>query len=67
MNEKQQLIQQMLKMQKQFMAKEHADGVRSEEYYHPEQGSDLDGYQAKYSELANRLVDIAHAERGSKR
>lgn len=67
MSEKQKLIQEMLAMQKKFIAREHAGGIDPEEYYAPEDGDDLDGYQAKYDELANRLVDLAHAERQSKR
>lgn len=67
MNEKQQIIQQMLEMQKKFIAREHAQGVTSESYYKPEEGDDLDGYQEKYNALANRLIDIAHEEQGSRR
>lgn len=67
MNEKQQIIQQMLEMQKKFIAREQAEGVTPEEYYSPEAGDDLEGYQAKYNDLANRLVDLAHEERGSRR
>ena len=67
MTEKQQIIQEMLAMQKKFIAKEHANGVDSEEYYMANEGDELDGYQQKYNDLANRLVDLAHAEKGSKR
>ncbi|NKB76123.1 MAG: hypothetical protein GKR96_03520 [Gammaproteobacteria bacterium] len=67
MSEKQEIIQKMLQMQKSFIAKEQANGVSSEEYYQPASGDDLDGYQEKYNALANRLVDLAHEERGSRR
>ena len=67
MTEKQQLIQQMLDMQKQFIEKEQKEGIDSVEYYQPEDGSTLDGYQQKYTELANRLVELAHEEKGSRR
>ena len=67
MNEKQTLIKQMLDMQKMFIAKEHQGGVDASDYYQPEEGDTLDGYQAKYNELANRLVELAHEEKGSHR
>ncbi|MBX2882527.1 MAG: hypothetical protein KTR32_21435 [Granulosicoccus sp.] len=65
--EKQQLIKEMLAMQKKFIAKEQAGGIEAEEYFSPEEGDDLEGYQAKYNELANQLVEMAHAEKGSNR
>jgi len=67
MNEKQKLIQEMLAMQKKLIAKEQAEGIDSEEFYSTEEGAELAGYQAKYAEMANRLVDIAHEEKGSHR
>jgi hypothetical protein len=67
MNEKQQLIKDMLEMQKNFIAQEHATGIGSEEYYNPKEGTTLEGYQAKYNEMANRLIELAHEEKGSKR
>lgn len=67
MSEKQKIIQEMLEMQKQFIAKEQAEGIDPEEYYSPQEGEALDGYQARYNELANRLVDLSHAEKGSSR
>lgn len=67
MSEKQEIIRKMLEMQKRFIAKEQAGGLDPRDYYDPESGDDLDGYQASYDELANRLVELAHAEQGSKR
>jgi hypothetical protein len=67
MSEKQQIIQQMLEMQKKFMEYEHANGVDPRDYFNPEDGHDLDGYRQKYQELANRLIDMAHEEKGSRR
>ena len=67
MSEKQKIIQELIEMQKQFIAKEQAGGIEPEEYYNPDEGADLDGYQAKYNELANKLVDMAHEEKGSNR
>ncbi|MDE0097521.1 MAG: hypothetical protein OXN16_16140 [Gammaproteobacteria bacterium] len=67
MSEKLEIIRKMLEMQKQFIAKEQAGGLDPKDYYDPESGDDLDGFQAGYDELANKLVDLAHAEKGSKR
>jgi len=67
MSEKQKLIQEMLEMQKKFIAREHKGGIDSEDYYHPEGGDTLEGYQEKYNTLANRLVELAHEEKGSSR
>ena len=67
MSEKQEIIRKLLEMQKQFIAKEQAGGLDLKDYYDPESGDDLDGFQASYDELANKLVDLAHAEKGSKR
>ena len=67
MSEKQKLIQEMLAMQKKFIAREQAEGIELEDYYNSESEGDLGDYQAKYNELANRLVDLAHEEKGSSR
>jgi hypothetical protein len=67
MSEKQKLIKEMLAMQKKFIQREQASGVDAEEYYNPEEGSDLHGYQEQYNEMANRLVELAHSEKGSHR
>ncbi len=67
MTEKQEIIQQLLAMQKQFIAREQAGGLDPKEYYDPDSGGDLDGYQSNYSDLANKLVEMAHEEKGSHR
>ena len=67
MSEKQKIIKEMLEMQKKFIAREHQGGIEAEEYYSEDEKSILAGYQAKYNELANKLVDLAHQEKGSKR
>jgi hypothetical protein len=66
MSTKAELIKEMLEMQK-FMSYEHANGVDPQEYFTPEAGAELDGYRAKYQELANKVVDMAHEEAGSER
>ena len=67
MNEKQKIIQEMLEMQKKFIAREQSDGIDQEEYYLPKEGDDLAGYQARFTELANRLAELAHEEKGSRK
>lgn len=67
MSEKTKLIKEMLEMQKKFMELEHKQGVTQEEYYAPQSGDALDGYRQKYKEMAMKVVDLAHAEKGSHR
>jgi hypothetical protein len=67
MSSKQELIKEMLEMQKKFTAYEQANGVDPQEYFTPEAGSELDGYRQKYMEIAMKVVDMAHEEAGSER
>ena len=67
MSSKADKIEDMLEMQKKFMAKEHESGVSQQEYFTPESGSELDGYRQKYRDLAMEVVDMAHEEKGSHR
>ena len=67
MSSKQDLIKEMLEMQKKFTSYEQSNGVDPQEYFTPEAGSELDGNRAKYQELANKVVDMAHKEAGSER
>ena len=67
MASKQDMIKEMLEMQKKFTAYEQANGVDPEEYFTPEAGSEFEGYREKYQELANKVVDMAHEEAGSER
>ncbi len=67
MSEKRQLIQKMLAMQKKFIDYEHQNGVNPNDYFSPESGHTLDGFRQEYDELAKKLVDLAHAEKGSQR
>jgi hypothetical protein len=67
MSDKQELIKEMLEMQKKFMDYEHKNGVSQEEYFAAKEGHELAGYRQKYNELAIKLVDMAHAEKGSHR
>ena len=67
MSEKQEIIQKMLDMQKKFIAYEQQNGVDPEEYFNPPEGHELDGYRQEYYDLAKKLVDMAHEEKGSHR
>ncbi len=67
MGEKQELITKMLEMQKKFMDFERKNGVEMEDYFAAEEGHLLKGFRQEYMDLANKLVDMAHAEKGSHR
>lgn len=67
MSEKQELIKQMLEMQKKFMEYEHANGVDPQDYFVAPEGHPLHNYRQDYAEKALRVMEIAHGERGSHR
>ena len=67
MSEKQEIIQQMLEMQRKFIDLEQAGKFSAEDYYDSEGDSELAIHKRKYDELATKLVDMAHADKGSKR
>ena len=67
MSEKQELISKLLEMQKKFIDYEHANGVEMEDYFAAKEGHELKGFRQEYMALANKLVDMAHAEKGSHR
>ena len=67
MSEKQEMIKQMLEMQRKFIEYEHKQGVTMEEYFTPTDDSQLKGYRQDYRDLAMKVVDAAHAEKGSHR
>jgi hypothetical protein len=64
--EKKDLINQMLDMQRQFIEYEHAHGVSGKDYWASEDGL-LADYRQKYMDMANRVVDLAHEIVGSRR
>ncbi|MCO5761476.1 MAG: hypothetical protein EP309_04765 [Gammaproteobacteria bacterium] len=64
--EKQELIDKMLDMQKQFIDYEHAHGVTGKDYWASDEGL-LANYRHEYAEMATRVVDIAHEIVGSSR
>ena len=67
MSDKQELIKQMIEMQKKFMEYEHKNGVTQQEYFTADESHELGDYRHKYNELAIKLVDMAHEEKGSHR
>lgn len=64
--EKQELINKMLEMQKQFIEYEHQNGVSGKDYWASEDGL-LANYRQEYMDMANRVVDLAHEIVGSSR
>ncbi|MDH5370889.1 MAG: hypothetical protein OEW99_12745 [Gammaproteobacteria bacterium] len=67
MSEKAKLIAEMLEMQKMFQDYESKNGVDASEYYAAEEGHPLFGYAEKYQDLANKVDEMAHQEKGSTR
>ncbi len=65
MSDKAAKIQELIAMQKKFIAYEQENGVNFKDYFTPEAGHVLDGYRQSYMEKAMELVDVAHAEKGS--
>jgi hypothetical protein len=64
--EKQDLIDKMLVMQKQFIDYEHEHGVSGKDYWASQEGL-LADYRQEYMDMANRVVDLAHQIVGSSR
>ena len=64
--EKQELIDKMLEMQKQFIEYEHENGVTGKDYWASQEGL-LADYRQEYMDMANRVVDLAHEIVGSTR
>ena len=67
MSEKQKIIAEMLQLQKKFIDIEHKGEFSIENYYDSDGGSELAKFKKTYDELAIKLVDMAHAEKGSHR
>ena len=67
MSEKQEIIKQMLELQRQFIELEQGGRFSAEEYYDSAGDSELAKHKRAYDELATKLVDMAHAEKGSHR
>jgi hypothetical protein len=67
MSEKQEIIKQMMELQHKFIDLEQKGGFSAEEYYDSEGDSELAQHKRSFEELATKLVDLAHAEKGSQR
>jgi hypothetical protein len=67
MSEKQKIIKQMLEMQARFIEIEQSGEFDAEQYYDSDGESELAKFKRTYDELATRLVDLAHEEKGSHR
>lgn len=69
MTTKQELITEMLAMQKKFMEFEQGQekGVDPVDYYLAGEGHPLHNYHQRYRDIAMQLVDLAHGDKGSKR
>ncbi len=67
MSDKQEMIQKMLEMQRKFIEYEHKHGVTQEEYFASDESHELHNFRQEYMDLANKVVDAAHAEKGSHR
>ena len=67
MTEKQEIIKQMMDLQHRFIELEQRGEFSTEEYYDSDGDTELARHKRSFDELATRLVDLAHAEKGSKR
>ena len=67
MSKKQEIIKQMLEMQRKFIELEQKGEFSAEEYYDADGETELSKFKRTYDELATQLVDLAHAEKGSRR
>ena len=65
--EKHKIIDQMLKMQKQFMRWESSGEIDAQSYWADEESHPARKYREEYDELARKLVALAHEEKGSSR
>jgi hypothetical protein len=67
MSEKQEIIKQMMDLQHRFIELEQRGEFSTEEYYDSEGDTEVARHKRSFEELSTRLVDLAHAEKGSKR
>ena len=67
MSNKQEIIKQMLEMQRRFIELEQNGEFSIEDYYDSDGDSELAQFKRTYDQLATQLVDLAHADKGSHR
>ncbi len=63
---KQDMIKRMIELQQKFIEQEHQGNVSPGEYFVPA-GGFLSDFKKEYEELATKVIDLAHAEKGSAR
>ena len=66
MSDKQAKIQELLELQRRFIALDREQGVDMNEYFAPNEDSQLHNYRQDYMERAMQVVALAHQEKGSK-
>ena len=57
----------IVEMQHKFIELEQRGEFSTEEYYDSEGETEVARHKRNFDELATKLVDLAHAEKGSKR
>lgn len=67
MSEKQKIIEQMMALQRRFIELEQNGDFSVQDYYDSDGESELAQHKRNFDELAMKLVDLAHAEKGSRR
>ena len=67
MSEKQEIIRQTMELQHRFIELEQSGEFNAAEYYDSDSDTELAKHKRSFEELATRLVDMAHAEKGSHR
>jgi hypothetical protein len=65
MSEKQDLIKQLMEMQKKFQDYEHENGVDPSDYYNAPEGHPLHTYSQRYRDIAMKVLELAHEDKGS--
>ena len=65
MRERNDLINKMLEMQKKFIAHEQKNGISGKDYFCAPEGSLLNTYNEEYMKMVDKLVDVAHKDKGS--
>ena len=67
MSEKQDIIKKMMELQRKFIDIEHRGEFSTQDYYDTDGESELAKFKRDYDEMAIKLVDLAHEEKGSHR
>ncbi|MEE9342193.1 MAG: hypothetical protein V3V12_01005 [Gammaproteobacteria bacterium] len=65
MSDKLTAIKKMIEMQKKFIAYEQENGVDPVDYWMSKDGHPLHNYRDEYQDLARKVVDLAHSDKGS--